>query len=513
MKPTQFSPQSFRRFLCVTAVVAGLAVGGALTSCGSSRSSLSAGHTPAVLHLGAGGGRQSTAAGAADSKMMPMRPTSYVFDGTAPDLGASAKAYTLGGQAPTAAVVEQYAKAFGLSAAARELPSDQGGGWAVGAADYTAPVLTAGQWGMHQWSYSTPASATAGVSCAEPSPPDGVAVTAPPADKCAQPAPVTNLPTEAEAIAAAQRILGAMGLDSAAYTFSTFPSSWNVTVNGVLTVDGMATDLNVSFTFGANSEVQYAGGSLGTLTPLDTYPIVSVADGVTRLGDPTGPWWAFGGPMVMARGGVSVAVDTAAGGTSAAPIPVPSGTIPVDVPVGTVLIGDAPDLPAPVDTAPAGTVTIDTTPFVVHLSGVKLVLSSVWQADGSQILLPAFAFTSSDGGEYRVLAVDATYLDTAPATTSSSVPPATAIGVSTGTGSSGSGTPGLGTIALATFDDAKQLAGLPLEKAKAVADSKGWVLRVAEQDGVSNPLTDDLMPNRVNVVVKAGVVFDIASVG
>jgi hypothetical protein len=149
----------------------------------------------------------------------------------------------------------------------------------------------------------------------------------------------------------------------------------------------------------------------------------------------------------------------------------------------------------------------------VHLSGVKLVLSSVWQADGSQILLPAFAFTSSDGGEYRVLAVDATYLDTTPATTSSSVPPATAIGVSTGTGSSGSGTPGLGTIALATFDDAKQLAGLPLEKAKAVADSKGWVLYVVEEDGTVNTITADVKPNRVNVIVKAGVVFDIASVG
>ena len=140
----------FRSFLCVTAVVAGLAVGGALTGCGSSRSSLSAGHSPAVLHLGAGGGRGMTAGVAADSKMMQIRPTSYVFDGTAPDLGAAAQAYTVGGQAGSAALVEQYAKAFGLTGTARELAADSGGGWQVGAADYTAPVLTAGQWGMHQ---------------------------------------------------------------------------------------------------------------------------------------------------------------------------------------------------------------------------------------------------------------------------------------------------------------------------------------------------------------------------
>ena len=141
MKPIQTGPQSLRRFLCVTAVVAGLAVGGALTGCGSSRSSLSAGHSPAVLHLGAGGGRGMTAGVAADSKMMQIRPTSYVFDGTAPDLGAAAQAYTVGGQAGSAALVEHYAKAFGLTGTARELAADSGGGWQVGAADYTGPGL------------------------------------------------------------------------------------------------------------------------------------------------------------------------------------------------------------------------------------------------------------------------------------------------------------------------------------------------------------------------------------
>jgi len=74
-------------------------------------------------------------------------------------------------------------------------------------------------------------------------------------------------------------------------------------------------------------------------------------------------------------------------------------------------------------------------------------------------------------------------------------------------------TPALGTIVLANFDDAKQLAGLPLDKAADLAKAKGWVLRVAEEDGVTNTLTADLVPNRVNVIVKAGVVFDIMSVG
>ena len=241
------------------------------------------------------------------------RPTSYVFDGTAPDLGSASQAYTVGGQAGSAALVEQYAKAFGLTGTARELAADAGGGWQVGAADYTAPVLTAGQWGMHQWTYSTPMSATAGVSCTVASPPEGTTSGTIPPEKCGEPTPAPNLPTEAEAISAAKRLLTAMGSDVAGYTFTTYPSAWNVTVNGTLTVGGLATDLNVSFTFGANDEVQYAGGTLGTVTPLDSYPIVSVADGLKRLADPSGPWWSFGGPVAMARAAVDVAVDPAAG--------------------------------------------------------------------------------------------------------------------------------------------------------------------------------------------------------
>ena len=163
-------------------------------------------------------------------------------------------------------------------------------------------------------------------------------------------------------------------------------------------------------------------------------------------------------------------------------------------------------------------------------NGVKLVLSSVWQADGTQLLLPAFDFTSSDGGEYRVLAVDATYLDTTSAATTGTAVTAVSGSAATGSGSSGSGssagstgsgggsiavpTPALGTIVLANFDDAKQLAGLPLDKAADLAKAKGWVLRVAEEDGiVHDPATLDLVPNRVNVIVKAGVVVDIMSVG
>ena len=530
MKYAHTGPQSFRRMLCISVAVAGLALGGALTACGSSRGSLQAGHTPAVLHLGAGqSGRNATAAGAADSKMMAIRPVQYVFDGALPDLGASASAYSVGGKVATAAFVEQLAKAFGVAGAAAELPSDQGGGWRVGPADYTAPVVMAGQWGMQQWSYSSPAAATAGVSCTVASPPEGTTVP-PDAQKCADPAPIADLPTEAGAIAEAKRLLGAMGLDAAAYQFTSYASSWNISVNGSLTVDGMATDLNVSFTFGAKAEVQYAGGTLGTVSALDSYPIVSVADGVKRLGDPTGPWYAFGGPMVMARAGV--AVDTAGGvNIATAPtIPVPSGADvapatapmpPVSAPVATMPVTDVTVSPVPSNTVP-----LDTTPYVVHLTGVKVVLSSVYQADGSQLLLPAFDFTASDGSEYRVLAVDAAFLDTS-STTGSSVPPATAVGGGTGSGSSsgssGSGggtvgsiavpTPGIGTIVLVSFDDAKQLAGLSLDKAKALAAEKGWEIRVAEEDGTTNTLTADLRPNRVNVIVKAGVVFDIMSVG
>lgn len=459
---------SVRRMLAISAAVAGLSLGGVLTACGSSRGSLQAGHVPAVLHLGAAGSRPN-AAGTADSKMMPMRPTEFQFDGTMPDLGTTAAAYALSGGTGDAAFVAKLAAALGITATARALPADQGGGWQAGSSDYTGPVVTVGQWGMRQWWFTTPAAATSGVSCTTatspaptaPVPPDATSVQ--PADgkvePCATPAPTPNLPSQAAAIAAAKQLASSMGVDGNSYDWTVFPNDWNITVNGALLVDGLATDLTVSYTFGANAELLYGGGNLGQATSLDTYPIVSVADGVHRLSDPSGPWFSFGGPMVMARGG-AVAVDVAGnaeGGTSAtgaASIPQPSGVDPVAPPV-SISIGTLPTDSKPVDTVPMNTVPVDTTPYVVHLTGVKLVLSSVYTADGKQLLLPAYSFTSSDGGEYRVLAVEASFLDTS-TTTSSTMPGGSAVTGSSGGGSTSSsgsaGTVVVGTGTIGTID-------------------------------------------------------------
>ena len=64
-----------------------------------------------------------------------------------------------------------------------------------------------------------------------------------------------------------------------------------------------------------------------------------------------------------------------------------------------------------------------------------------------------------------------------------------------------SGTPDTSSTA-----DPSPLVGLAEDQAAAAAASHGWAFRVAERDGVSELLTADYSPNRVNVAITNGAV-------
>jgi len=103
------------------------------------------------------------------------------------------------------------------------------------------------------------------------------------------------------------------------------------------------------------------------------------------------------------------------------------------------------------------------------VTGVTETYVQVPAPDGGAWLLPAYRFTFEDGSSRTLMAVTA--------------PP------------DGSATA-----------DPSPLVGLPEDQAAAEAAAHGWAFRVAERDGVSQLLTADYSPTRVNVAITDGAV-------
>ena len=160
---------------------------------------------------------------------------------------------------------------------------------------------------------------------------------------------------------------------------------------------------------------------------------------------------------------------------------------------------------------------------------MRMDLTMVWDADGSIWLLPAYTFTSADGGEYTVVAVDDSLLDLpdpAPVDTTPVDTTPVPVPVDTAPGSVPVDTvvsPPVDTVAPGTtpadpvlVDQATAeglLVGLSLDEATKVATDQGWELRVSTLDGEGQALTDDLRTNRVDIAVSNDVVTGIDFVG
>ena len=178
------TPRVGRRALnaAVVSSVTVLVIG--LSACGSTGPHISAGKAPTVLHLTSGqsaGGKALPAAASLDGVMRPFGDVTYVFDGTLPDLGASAGSWSFPAAAkPDPARIAVMAKALGVTGEVRSLPADQGGGWAVGPNDGSAPTFTVAADAVLSWWFSS-AAASVGGGCAIAVPSGGdVATTAAP---------------------------------------------------------------------------------------------------------------------------------------------------------------------------------------------------------------------------------------------------------------------------------------------------------------------------------------------
>jgi hypothetical protein len=585
--------------LAVTSSVTVLVLG--LSSCGSTGPRISAGKGPTIIHLTSGqnSGRATLpAAASVDGMMRPFGDVTYVFDGAFPDLGATAGSWSFaGGAQPDLSRVAAMAKALGVNGDVRTLPTDQGGGWAVGPNDGTASTFVVSADGLLTWWYSSAASTT-GYGCAGASsgsvattaaPPPSTAIASPPdqpvptptmivdggpgqggtypTTSIVLPAPEPCLPPpapqgvldKAMAEARAKALMSQMGIDAAKYQLTTYADPYSASVAGQLLIDGKPSQISFSVGFGAEGAITYASGQLAEPQAGDVYPIVSGDIAVQRLNDHSGKWQFFGSPGVRNMGGVAtdaiatsggrvsnVATSIASSGVNVGVAPGAPATIvdpaitpmpscvaaatttpssdaqniaaspcfpPVDVcgNIEPVAPNDATNSsPAPTPSGIACTVPAPQ-PVTVHLNSVKASLTMVWAQDGAVWLLPAYTFTSTDGSEYTVVAVDEQYLDMPAATVDTTVPPPA-------TTTLGEPTPAPSTTeaelsAPSVADAGKVLVGLTVDEATKVALSNGWQLRVVEVDGVSNVITADYQVNRVDVAVSSGTVTTVKFIG
>ena len=543
------------------ALIATIAVLG-LSACGDGGSTISGAKTPAVIHLGAAGGRNTAAApeAGAGAKMMVLQDITYVFDGSYPDLGTTGKSWTLpAGTSVDKAVVARIAKLLGVEGDVRQLSADQGGGWMVGAADYSTASLTVTNDGMLSWWYSpapmapvaggcampsdtvggtsagsetlNPAGATSGTDAVAPdtavAPPDSVVVDPIPVDPmpCETPAPPVNVPDKAAATVKAKQFLTDLGLDPSNYELTAYADDYGANVTAWLLLDGHRSPIQVNIGYGAEGAVVWASGSLAAPQASDEYPLVTPEAGLARLNEQNGMWMAgFGGGGVLRgmAGDVTSKAIASGIGVGGGTVNVGAGTTSSD---GTVTIsaGDASVAPEPI-CDPAADCVIEpgiapptsVEPITIHLTGVRADVTMVWADDGTVWLLPAYTFTSADGGEYTVIAVDDQYIaqpDPAPVDTVSTDVPGT--DVTTPVDTTPVDTTPVTDLpqALDPAAVAKTLVGLTIDEATKLADGNGWAIRVSTLDGEGQMLTDDYSPTRVNVAVEAGVVVGIDSIG
>jgi len=509
-----------------------------LSACGNGADTTTAGKSPAVIHLGAapaasGGGAESATA---DKMMMPMQDITFVWDGGTIDLGATGPAWVLpAGAQPDLARVQQIAALLGVEGDVRELPADQGGGWMIGAADYTTASLTVSTDGMLSWWFSPAPSASdvSSVGCATPgilvdpavdsvggaAPTDPVAVdetiivgdtaVAPPEVTCEEPQPPANVPDEATARAKAEQLFDAMGYDSAAYEYEVYADQWSANVTAWMMLGGHRSPIALSAGFGAEGAVTWASGSLAAPEAAADYPLVSIDAAIQRLNDESGQWMGYwGGPAMMSR------AETVLGDSAETAPTAPETAVPAEVStdqVGTPIAIEPPVCDAATDCVIEPMPELE--PVTMHLTGAKLDLTMVWADDNNIWLLPAYTLSTDDGSQYTVIAVDDSFLALPDPQPVETLPVDTTVTEPVPVDPTISEPAPIETMLIDIDEASTKLVGLTLDEATKVADELGWTIRVTTLDGEPQVVTWDLRTDRVNLSVTNGVVTAVDNVG
>lgn len=392
-----------RRFAFISSVVV---LGLASTGCGddqriSGSSSTIAAATPPVIRVGSGSGAVSPMASEADSKMMaPYGQTVYIYDGDLPALEGTARAWRFPvGAQPGSERIAAMARVLGIEGEVRALPVDQGGGWMVGPPDFSGANLSVSADGMLSWWFSPSPDVwgiSAGCASAEPMPVDPTvegSTTTEGDVQCEEPLPPANVPDEVAARQMAEELFTDLGYDVTTLDFDIYADEWGANVTAYVLLDGERSPMSISVGFGGEGVVTWASGFLAEPEVVGEYPLVGAPAGLLRLQDESGRWMWYGVTTLDAAASdmpvEAVATDTVSGAD------VPAETMPTDT--------------MPVETLPVETVPIEV--FEIHLVGVHLGLTMVWDVDGTVWLLPAYVFTTSDGGEFAVVGIEDGFIE------------------------------------------------------------------------------------------------------
>jgi hypothetical protein len=506
-----------RRFALVSIVVAF-----GITACGDPSTTAPLADQPKVIELASG---QSTGSGAApaaatadsaESKMAVFAPTEFAYDGELPVLdGPAGSWYFAPGPQPDPDRIAQLAASLGVEGDVRGLSEDQGGGWAVGPEDYSGPVLSVAADGMLSWWLSAaPAMVSAGCAttsgvAVEPATDAGVArgsgeaIDTPPpaatapvapdvvAPECSTPQPPAGVPTKDEALTKAKELFASWGYDVNSYAFDdVYADEWGASVNGSLVLDDMKAPIMLSVSFGENSTVTFASGSLAVPQSGGDYPTIGVAAGLERLKTQQNQYVGLGGGPEARSATIDVAAQPALGAPAIAPCEPEPAT----------------------DCAP-----VDAEPITVTLNSVDPALTMVWAADDTIWMLPAYSFGSSDGGIYIVMAIDDAYIQQPDPEVASTEPvalpaPDTAV-PAPDIAEACAPVSEVTTPSASVNQIADAVVGYCLVAAQELAKTFGYEVRVVRQDGVDLAVTADFSESRINVAIDNGAVTEVISIG
>ncbi|MGD9704007.1 MAG: hypothetical protein AB7Q42_20445 [Acidimicrobiia bacterium] len=548
--------RTMRRSRRFTVVAAALAVG--LGACGSSddAGTDSTVPTPQVIEVASGSGADRTAA-AGEATTDAMTPSfdsriayiEYRYEGELPVLDGPAPSWFFAaGQEPSAERVQALAAALGVTGEVQSLPADMGGGWSVGPTDGSAPAVMVSRSSLLDWWYSPGPLESASVGCASA----GVDPTVDPADSapdapvpstvdpCPEPEPPTGVPTSSEAQADATELFGSLGYDMSQYELEVYADEWGASVTAWRLLEGHRSPISMNVGFGGDAAVTWVSGILAEPQRGADYPRIGAAAGFERLQEQGTGWGVFGDVAARsaepATGAAEPAtapatdpvIDPDAVGDVDKPLPCPEPQSAADAASTDASTSDASTSDSdagsasPIDPAtetlvpqiPLDCVVEETAPepLLVTLNGVREDLTMVWAADETVWLLPAYTFTSADGGLYTVNAVVDEYLVQVepepgvepavdPVTDTAAVPVAPEPGTDQ-------------TSPAITADEAAAAwVGLPLAEVEQLAKEIGLTVRVVSEDGQDLAVTDDLRTDRVNLAVEAGIVTEVRSIG
>ncbi|MBI5087949.1 MAG: hypothetical protein HZB15_03515, partial [Actinobacteria bacterium] len=475
-----------------------------LTACGSPSDESSSPTTaatvtsvagsPPVIQIAGGGatgeGRSAApmaASEAADSKFAAY--INYVYGGDLVDLTAPAASwYFEPGVEPSTDQIAALAAALGVEGDVRELAADMGSGWMVGPDSYEEPTLNVGADVAAPYTDcelyppgdpmgDTAAAAESGATG------DTTAIdTAAPMPECEPTPPPANVPDEATAEQKARELFGSVGIDLDSYELETHADEWGANVTGYLVLEGIRTNVTISVGFGAEGAVTWANGYLATPQRGADYPRIGIEAAVQRLNDQSSSWMGLD-TGVAAR--TDIAVDAVAETAESEPAVAPDATTmpaPADTmvdPIEGACLDDTGSECAPT--------SIEVEPITVTLTAARPSLEQLWGSDDTVWLLPGYAFDSSDGGIYSVLAVEDQYIQVVqvdPVPVDAPLP-----ADSTATDPVPASTPT--TMLLPGWESAAPLVGLAEAEAAKVAEGNGWTMRVVRIDGVDQAVTDD----------------------